>query len=344
MKKILLFIIWLMPFAVNASDCHGSWVNPISDVCWSCLFPLSVGASEVASGSRPDTTNPSSPVCACGHPIPRIGIATGYWEPIALVDITKTPYCMVNLGGMQLSNDNSDNSDNNSGSDDSNSKINAKPSASGEVEATAQANSFYYVHWYKYPLIYWLELATDGACEEKSDFDLAYLAELDPTWRDDELNAILEPEAFIFGNPIAQVACIADSIKTLKWLPIDELFWCAGSQGSMYPQDGWVQEQVSGEQGSLLLAERMTYKLHEDGFLWDTVGQNSPALCLAYPHPIMPKSRYRYQMVNPLPTTGENGCHPFGAATFTWEAMHQYPYKGEDFGYLIWRKRNCCMA
>ena len=36
----------------------------------------------------------------------QIGLNIGYWEPYSLVDVTRVPYCMVNMG-MQLSSSNS---------------------------------------------------------------------------------------------------------------------------------------------------------------------------------------------------------------------------------------------
>jgi conjugal transfer pilus assembly protein TraU len=47
-------------------------------------------------------------------------------------------------------------------------------------------------------------------------------------------------------------------------------------------------------------------------------------------------------MVHPVPTSQPHGCHPFGRSTAIWGAAHEYPVQGEDFGYLVWRKRNCC--
>ena len=314
--------------AVAGSLCHGKFANPLTDVCWSCLFPITIGDVSVVSGDQKDTTNPSMPICTCPM-VPvgtRIGISTGYWEPMALVDVTRHPYCMVNLGGLQLTQ--------------------GQFGADGYVGSSdsAQGDSFYYVHWYKFPLLYWLNVLTDGLCVEKGDMDIAYLTELDPTWHDDELTFLLNPEAALFASLPAQVACSADSLATLAGLPIDSLFWCAGSQGSMYPMNGLVQEHVGGVQASTLLTERMTYKMHREGLLWDSIGQNSPALCYEYPSPIIPKSRYRYQMTNPIPTAsgGEDGCHAFGHNTSIWGSLHEYPYAGEDFGYLVWRKRNCC--
>ena len=329
-RKISDFIIILMCLftaspAIAGTTCHGNFVNPITDVCWSCLFPISIGSATVVSGNLSDTKNPSSPICACGAPITLPGISTGFWEPVAMTDVTRTPYCMVNLGGLQL------------------------PFGSYQRRGTVefanddQNHSFYYVHWYKYPLLFWLKLITDGMCLESGDLDIAYLSELDPTWGDDEATIILNPEALLFGNLLAQAACAADSVAASISKPLDSLFWCAGAHGSMYPLNGHVQEHVGGVQASILLSERVAYKLHRDiPLISDSVGENSPALCYNPHLPIIPKSRYRYQMVNPVPTTGSSGCHPFGATTATWGAGHEIPFSGEDFGYLIWRKRNCC--
>ena len=90
------------PAAAIPSNCTGKFVNPITDICWSCLFPLSVGGLPIWPGSRPDTKNPALPVCACGSPVPRIGIAIGFWEPARMVDVTTKPWCFPNLGGLRL--------------------------------------------------------------------------------------------------------------------------------------------------------------------------------------------------------------------------------------------------
>jgi len=61
--------------------CTGQFVNPITDICWSCLFPISVGGLEIWPSSRPDPDNPDFPLCLCGI---RPGIAMGFWEPVRL--------------------------------------------------------------------------------------------------------------------------------------------------------------------------------------------------------------------------------------------------------------------
>lgn len=323
MRQLFLLLIIVCHCNVYASECSGHFANPITDVCWSCLFPLSIGSSQVAKSKNADTKNPKNPVCVCDK---RIGLAIGYWEPISLVDVTYKPFCMVNLGGFQL------------GLSDK------YPKGSQNNRQGLDNRSFYHVHWYKFPLMLWLNLLTSAACVQAGEFDIAYLSELDPSWDSESLALILAPESVLFGNIIAQSTCAADAISaTTHGKPLNKLFWCAGSQGSMYPMTGTVQEHVSGAQASTLLAERMIYKLHREGLLWDSSGKDSKSLCHETPHPVMPKNRYRYQMAYPYAATSKNfGCKALGASTMFWESGKEYPIKGEDFGYLIWRKRNCC--
>lgn len=325
MKQFFMCLIGLVMLTTATANplCNGHFVHPVKDVCWSCLFPISIGGATIYSGNYPDTPRPKSPICACRKPIPRIGISVGFWEPMALVDVTRQPFCMTNLGGISL-------------------KV-GNYYGKGKVDMFSDQNkSFYHAHWYRFPLLAWLKLLTDGVCGQSGDFDLAYMSELDPTWHDDELNIIMNPEAALFGNPITQTACAADSIAATAYRPIDSLFWCLGAQGSTYPLAGTVQEHVGGVQASTLLAERLDYKLHRLGMIWETVNAGGFNLCTMVPAPVLPKSRYRYQMVHPVPTSHPKGCHPFGRSTAIWGAAHEYPVKGEDFGYLIWRKRDCC--
>lgn len=88
-------------------------------------------------------------------------------------------------------------------------------------------------------------------------------------------------------------ACAADAVASLVGKPIDALFWCAGSRGSMYPFNGYVSNEFSPLQTSLLLSERMAFKLHRQGMVMNSIGENT-SVCFEYPSPIIPKSRWRY--------------------------------------------------
>lgn len=325
-KASVIFLISLSFSLPAYSNCVGRFVNPITDICWSCLFPITVGGLRVSSAGE-DTENPRTLICQCPMSIPpwvRIGIPVSFWEPVRLVDVTRTPYCLVNLGGISLMDRG----------------IQGRGSV-GNNSGNRMRHSIYQVHWYIYPLIYWLELLTDFICLENSTFDVAYMTELDPLWNDDETAFILNPEAVLFGNPIAQAACAADCLTASTGFPLDFLFWCGGCQGSLYPYTGTVSAHVGGVQGSLLSLQRMVAKLHREGLLWGYIGVDG--LCDKYPMPIIRKTQYKTQMVYPIPSTAR-GCHPLGRSEALWATGKEYPYQGEDFGYLIWRKRNCCLG
>ena len=93
---VLLSFTLLGQSNVHAS-CVGRFVNPLTDICWRCLFPLTIAGVQVSKGE--DTPSPKQPLCHCKNP-PRVGIPISFWEPVRLVDVTRTPYCMVNLGGI----------------------------------------------------------------------------------------------------------------------------------------------------------------------------------------------------------------------------------------------------
>ncbi|MFD1877412.1 conjugal transfer pilus assembly protein TraU [Vibrio chagasii] len=306
--------------------CVSRFINPITDVCWSCLFPMTLGSVPLIPSVYPDTNNPSMPISFCPKPPPifmQIGLNIGYWEPYALTDVTRVPYCMVNMG-MKLAGANMQRIGGRSTSRDSDSSD----------------GGFYHAHWYKYPLIYWLQLMQSAACMATDNFDVAYMTEIDPLWNDDELAFILNPEAILFGNPIAQLACIPESIATSAnvSLPFDFLFWCLGSQGSAYPLTGNTNYRDTPIQAGTLIMERLNYKLHRQGMVMETRGEDG-AICYQHPTPILPKSRYRYQMSAPITDAG--WCHPYTTTTAIWEMGHDNPTTGDNFGYVQWRKRNC---
>ena len=61
--------------------------------------------------------------------------------------------------------------------------------------------SFYNVHYYKFPILAWLDLLPGFSCAEQGSIDICYLSEFDPFWDDDEWSAVLNPEAFLLRIP-----------------------------------------------------------------------------------------------------------------------------------------------
>lgn len=321
-KWFVLLFVFAFSLSSNAfAGCSGHFINPVTDICWSCLFPISIGSAKVVSGSNPDTENPSSPIQICPMPVGwRVGLAIGYWEPFATTDVTKTPYCLANMGGIQL---------NVSGSNHRGETTNFD---------TGAESAFYHVHWYKYPLIMWLNIITSVSCLQTGDYDIGYMSELDPTWDDDELSFLLSPESAIFGNSASQLSCAADSASALHGSAKNNLFWCMGSQGSSYPLSGNISAEYSPLKSSTLLSERMDFKLHREGIVKDSSGSDG-SVCHESYRSVLPKNRYRYELMNPV--SDANSCHPFGRSVTTWDENRLKPNDQGNYGYLIWRKRNC---
>lgn len=313
--------------AMADANCHGKFANPVTDYCWACVFPLTIGGKAVTSMDQDDISSntSSNPFCNCSDPV-RVGMKIGFWEPSRLVDVVRTPYCFVSLGGVAMDFG----------------IATGKHAQTGRQDGRTPS-SFYQVHWYTNPLMFWLEVLVDDNCLEKGVFDVAYLTEIDPLWGDSETTFIINPDVALWGNPLAQAACSADCVAATVGFGRDELLWCVGCQGSMFPLDGWVGAKVGGVQASSLLVARMTNKLHRELLMWSASGESG--LCGYYPRPVMSKSDYKYTMTYPIPQTDKvegKCCQPFGRTTALWGSGKEYPYAGEDFAYQIFRKRDCC--
>jgi conjugal transfer pilus assembly protein TraU len=323
---ICLFQVPQFAMADSSANCHGKFADPITDICWSCVFPMTLGGVSITTDNQEDfNSGVSGPICNCTGS-GAIGVPVSFWEPARIVEAVRQPYCFVSLGGVTID-----------------------PGISAPAHARATTGnakeSFYQVHWYIDPLMYWLEILLDDKCLEQSPFDLAYFTEIDPLWGDSELTFILNPDAVLFANPLAQAACAADCVAATAGFPLNTLFWCAGCQGSMYPLDGWVGNHIGGVHASTQLVERFTNKMHREGLIWAADGPQG--LCGYYPVPIMDKRAYKMQMIYPVPWTApinNHCCSPFGRTTVLSGAGKEFPVLGEDFSYMLFRKRDCCQG
>lgn len=313
--------MFLTLFRISLQADVGTWVNPFTDVCWECLFPITVSGINVTPGHQ-DFTKHKKTICTCAGTPPKMGIPLTFWEPIRLVDVTRHAYKLIGLGGVSVGNENIKNR-----------------GSVGVVADGPNQSSFYHVHWYSYPIFHLLGLFTDFACIEKGNLDIAYMSELDPLWNDDQWSLLVNPEAGFFANSLAQLSCIADCISSSAGKPQDELFWCAGCEGSLYPLTGSVAHHVGAVQASSLLIQRVIAKLHRGLAI---KGYDKNDYCEAKLMPIIKKSLYKTQMIYPFPqTSGE--CHALGKSDILWGTNKSYPIKGEDFVYLVWSKKQCCL-
>ena len=323
-KALIMFLLFLLlPLSAQAR-CRNSFINPITDINWNGIFPVRIGGVELI-GTDIDTPpdNIRSPVCVCGSPIPKIGITASFWEPARLVETVKDPYCFTMIG-TQLSN--------------------PKPGFLGgggtNHPEDTPPSTFQQAHWYIFPVWAILDLFLDIPCLDTGGFDIAYMTEIDPLWNSDLTGFILNPEALLFGNPAAQLACVADSVASNAKYPIDPLFWCMGSWGSAYPLTGHINSE-NYIQANAGLGARMIYKLGREALLWDT-GSN---VCGPTLTPIWVKSHYRMHIVKPV---RGSKVHPIGRSGLIWSSAKNPPFGSQgnaedNFLWMIFRKQSCCI-
>lgn len=347
MRNLLLSIALALSIGTaNAAQvCNGHFMNPITDVCWDCAFPIKIFGQKITSGDGEDYNSyaPSGIekyICACNIAmgLTRTGFPVSFWEFTRQVDVTRTPYCLVGLGQQM------------------NIGVNAEMDAGRmRVEKDGEA-VFRHMHWYINPLLGLLEVVLDAKCLEPKGYDLAYMTELDKTWIDEETSRVLSPEAYLFNNMVAQLACGVDCVAASSGLDSisNQMFWCAGCNGALYPLNGWSTASYSGVQMSSLLTHRMVAKQHR--MLTQFSAAGADALCGPGKLEItMDKRQYKYSMLFPVPQAEpkDNGiggsgsmisacCQPFGRTTVLWGSGREIPYAGEDFSYAIFRKRDCC--
>lgn len=346
---MLCCALWSGPAAAQSSmsparqitSCEGKFPNPITDICWSCVFPISVAGAAMGDGQDIPGDN-GSPTCVCPAPPPvfkRIGVTTGFWEPVRSVDVTRKPFCLVGLGGIDMGGDVGGD-----GATEGASGAFAMPEHTQQGRsATGSDGSFYQAHWYFNPVMYLLEVLADAGCTESGAMDIGYLTEVDPLWNDDELTNILNPEALLFSNLIVQATCAVDCIGASTVLPVPVMFWCAGCNGTTFPLDGYVQSHVGGVQAASLIAQRLTHKLQRMTIEW--MHHTYGAVCGPVPNPIIDKVAFKQQIFYPTPQTAKAPycCNWQGGTTIVSGAGKEYPYKGEDFNFFLFRKRVCCV-
>lgn len=353
---VLGLAIFQMAFAANVSSagtgstnkltCQGKFLNPITDICWSCMFPITLGGNITLNNNNQED-NQSTPgdwFCACEKPT-RAGVTVSFWEPTHLVEVVRTPFCMVSLGGISLKSQSTSTSTVNQTNDASwLQKLFGGSHERGRVEDANQHNAFYQVHWYKNPVVFWLEALLDNDCIEQGVLDIGWMTELDPTWKYPTLAIYQAPDSALFANVVAQAACAADCVKANVGFPFSKLYWCAGCHGTLYPLSGWMGGHFSEVQASKLMVARMQAKMHRDLVAWRTSGKDS--ICGYKLNPLMDKQNYKMAMTYPIAARKFQGkcCEPIGRSTLVRDSGKAFPYKGNQFAYQLFRKRDCCGA
>lgn len=310
--------------------CTGEMFNPFSDADWSYIYPITIAGAAMTTGNTdPPLMKAAGAICECPSALlwgyPMVGVVLSYWEGMYIQEIERRPGCLRSMGGLSIlegySTLASEQSDNNS------------------VDLGKSANRMQ-IHWYEYPLFSLLDMLLDTECPGSSSFNLVNMTELDALWQDDLWGAVFAPEASLFGNLSSIASCGVDSVASSLDFPLDELFWCAGSWGSIYPLTG-----NSGHSGDPFimnnqLGAKYIARSHRMGLMMQTIGPS--AVCSPHINNIWVKSQYRYNQVAPIPRKGRAVVTGSNGRYFQTPAVTNAPTKEYTVN-MIWQGKQCCL-
>jgi conjugal transfer pilus assembly protein TraU len=319
-----------------ASNVIGTGI--ISNVCWSCIFPLKLAGITLFGSSMAETgtdsngfalsSRPRAPadaasraVCVCSEgALPTVGIPVGMWVPDELYETTYQPGCSSVLGGVRI------------GVSDR-----LYLGTSGDPTSDLEQQSFNHIHTYSYPIVMMMELFTKCS-SQYSDIDLLYMSELDPMWNDPVVAMYGNPLSVFGASVVAQSACAADSVSSSFGSPIDSLFWCGGTWSStMAPYTGYEHAQGS-VQFTSSTAQKLLAMNAARGISRRTVGND--AVCRPQYSPMLKRSHYRWQVAWPHAEARRN--HASGESVLRWGAGRTVPGLTDTPVYLRWSWTDCC--
>jgi conjugal transfer pilus assembly protein TraU len=298
------------------------------------VFPLKMGGAEIRSFDElEDTPSEISTVCGpCLTPPfnePVFGISVSYWQPIAIAEITAIPHCLPTYGT-------SIDVDNLAGSN----SMGNRPTENDKSLYSYQA------HYLFYPAFAVMDLGGSTCARSPTAWDIPYMSEYDPRWQDDVSAAVFFFEVMLVSNPLTQLSCGIDAIAANLGFPLDILWWCMGSWGSMYPVSGNTIN-VSAPQAAIALAVRLIKGLsrptdeHPIPSMELTVGAHmSKGYCT--PVAMIDIRKTLYSFVPIYPTMYENRI-PIGRSGIVWEYGIDAPVMNQGvYAYVVYRKVECC--
>lgn len=292
-------------------------INAVTDVEWNCMFPMTIAGLVTMGGEEEQApSTQEGPMCSCmENGSNQVGIPYGFWEPKTYIDVVQDAWCFpgtgFNMEGME------------------------SPFIRDGSRQTSRAGmTFAQTHYILFPVLALLDMYYDLPClkyDDGSEFDILLVTEIIPTWNDDILAAMVYPETVLFANPASQLACMADAISSNFNRPINELYWCLGSWGTVFPLTGTITGSDQLE-AHAALAARTVFQMAKYGALkeYDSDG------CYQQYVKIWTKNRYKIQMIKP---TKVSQCFAFGRSALTWGVGANTL---DNHSYFMFRKVDCC--
>lgn len=305
--------------------------NLLHNVCWTCVFPVIIlGQGFGASKDKAPSDRLKKVICICDNDeatIPKVGLTYGLWFPSKIIETVRAPGCFPSLDGITL-------------------PFGGQQGtwAFDDPEQKRPIDSSYiHYHVLSFPILVMLQMMDIAECIKDGymDLDVLLFSEVDPTWYDDEIAFFTNPEAILIASPLGLISCIPDSISsTALKRPINTLWWCAGSWGTMYPFTTHKDSTGNTIQESSLILTKVLAMWHRRYFFKKTYGDEDAA-CGYEPAFFIPKTQYKITMFFPVPEN--KSAHVIGDSTLFWGSNRVIPVTGEDFTYIVWTWNDCCL-
>ncbi|HSX38479.1 MAG TPA: TraU family protein [Chlamydiales bacterium] len=352
-------------FLCAVSACFGDSIPPqakdktpfdfsfITELCWGCFLPIHISGYNLTSSQKDFVTYKTPPpfwrvFCACKKfdlfgfiPLYHtIGLPLTFWEPQAIIEVTRIPNKSMTL--IQSA-----------GSIDKKTYKNVGSISNQESGRT----SFYNVHYYMYPLARAAFVVPGLDCLKEDATIFVFRTEWLPFWHDmdSKWHWLIDPVRFLYRDHRLQELCKKDCKASNERQPTDAYPWCAGCLGPLYPFCGHVPNHIGGLQASSLLVCRFLALLHSFGSfpgmgkLGLGKGFEPDNFCHKTHSYNLKKTIYKTQLLLPKSDKGQEidgvkvFCHPLGESDWEWgRSGFTYPIDGEDFVYVVWAKMHCC--
>ena len=337
--KIRTIVFAIVTAVVLAGHANAS---PTGDMYWpgesggANYFPfktggvMQLGPSENGSPLNPDG-GVQSPVRTC----PLSGSVAGFfpcmdmsfWSADYVVEVVKTPYYSPTLGTSL------------GGTSDGH-------NYGGDNNQVVNSQTFKHTHWYKYPLMDIVGLMKNFQCLERGGVRLGYMSEIIPWKKDAQMGALMTPDSFLFANPIAIASCIPESASAQVDFLIDNLWWCLGSWGTVYPLGNYVGTSDQTTASAAITAKAIFEMVRGFGLRGTSalLDHDTAPYCAPAVKTIWSKSHYKVQLQRPAKKAK---AVVIGKSTLFWGSGSNPPYKagnnsGDEFMYLIYQKYHCC--
>lgn len=317
---LVLLVLGFASYSAHATCTDKRMIDPIKDIVWDCIFPISIAGFPIDMGEHPPDNKTAGFFCECpGQGIFGFGFQVGFWEPARMIDTTKDAWCFPGLG-MQMKT------------------AGSGYNGGGSYQSKGAGNiAFQHFHYYIMPAWAILDLFTDIPCiSDETSFDLAMVSEIRPDWHDDLTAAQYYPETSLMANTFTVLACIADAAAAAIQRTIDPLYWCMGAWGTTYPMSGHIpaKDYVAANAG---IAAKAMFVQARIAMLPD----RAVNYCATTPLPIWVKSHWRIQQSDPVV---DNRCHGIGHPGILWTERKNPVGAGDNFSWVLFRKVNCCVV